>query len=1426
MTECEPDAAASADENTDLATLMPETARKTRLEHWRQKLLDFSLRNRLLNAKPGSHLVKLFVEDLAGIEDAVSGNKTFTVTSLEEKLEPEFWKKFAAAPEAFAAREGVLTLDAKEKVEGAVAENAGNEDAGADIPRRELDLAAWHGALAQEEKKGRMWCVAGSKELEKRLLGIYRQARTDIEEGGVNTLFLALGALCWPLKDKTYKAPLLLLPLTMRRNSARSPMEISRLDEDMRLNVTLVEMLRQLFQLEIPGLDPLPSDEHGVDLAKVLAVFSAAVKDIPGFSVTGEAHLGIFSFSKFIMWNDLTHRAEDLQHNPLVKHLIAGGGEYDDGVAVFPPEAIEKNLDIADLYCPLAADASQLTAVRYAALGKSFVLHGPPGTGKSQTIANLIADNLARGRRVLFVSEKKAALDVVHRRLSRIGLKPFCLELHSHKGGKREVLDQFKEALEFTASPPPDGWGETASRLGKLRDELAGYVGDLHYVYPNGLSVYRCFAKLLGRGVNREKNDWLRIDCLTQTAEQLATLRYSLNETLAAFNYVPAAVREIFAPLGIFPHSAEAENDLRARAAALADCGEKLTAALQNVWRGFGIDIEADLPPASAAALAECLAAAVPDGLVVPDFPEQKEKLAAAVAVGRELQAELNGKLRTYRPEALDGLDADSLRERLEANAQKFFLRRWLADRALAKELSGIKKTGAAALCADDLRRDLPRIAAYQSLRGESLQNSRLAEKMFGDLWQGENSPWDDLAAALAGAEKIADTLAALQKILPESSQEKIWAGFAARAVSRRPASAALAEAVKEFARGLTELAAAAHCAETDFTAAAGREKGIAEITAAARALADNAGELRRVCLWKRQRETAVKEGLDGFIAALEEGKFAPEDGAEVFVYAYYARMAEQALAACPRLRDFMGSTQDERVRAFRQINDRYTALSRDSAIAQTAAARPETLLDKVSKNSELGILRHECEKKMRHKPVRRLLELIPRLAVQLKPCFLMSPLSVAQYLPPDGGGFGDFDLVVFDEASQIPVWDAIGVIARGKQLIVVGDQKQMPPTNFFQKGADAAEDDEDAGDLESVLDECMAAGMASSYLQWHYRSRHESLIAFSNHHYYGDKLHTFPAARNLPWLGVRHHFVPDSPYERARRVNRKEASAVVAHIVERLQNPETASKSIGVVTFSQAQKDLLEDLLEQERAAHPELDKYFDDELPEPLFVKNLENVQGDERDVILFSIGYAPDDKDVFYMNFGPLNRQGGERRLNVAITRAKEQVVVFASVSSSRIDLGRTSAVGAAHLKAFLEYAERAEAAQSARAAGDCKDAETFAASSVKKEEKFFAPAVAEFLRAHGYKAATDIGRGAYKIDVAVEHPERPGEYVIGIECDGAAYCAAATVRDREVTRVSVLSGLGWKMHRLWITEWWHDPATAREKLLNAVKSALAE
>ena len=1077
-----------------------------RVEQWKRRLLDLSLRNRLLNCRDGRQLLPLVCGDVARLEDSLSANVSVAVDS----------------------------------------------------------------SLAPAETL-------------KRLREIFRAGRVAIEETGVNAVFVAVGFLEWRESAdaaQTRRAPILLVPVRLERRSVTTGYRMVGMDEDVHVNTTLLEFLRVEHGISVPGIDPLPQDDSGVDVSAVLAAFGRAVED-KGWSVVPEAALGHFSFGKVALWKDMESRLDEMLRNPLVAHLVSGGGTYDDGVEVFPPEEVARHIDPTNLFCPLGADASQLTAVLYSALGKTFVLHGPPGTGKSQTITNIIVHNLALGRRVLFVAEKKAALDVVHRRLCAAGIGPFCLELHSNKAGKGHVLEQFAEALAVPPTGAPSGMAGVCQSLDLSRKELSAYVKALHKVWPNGCSAYDVLSRAHAVHAAASK-DLVKVSRLSQTREQAERL-------------------------------------------------ERVAAELASEW---------------------------------------------------------------------SGVDAESFRALMPVEGME-----WTPD----------------------------------------------AEKAAGDAI-------DALDAALEAEMKGGFT----------AKLKRWWMSLRLRRTVRVPFGAKAAEARESLSAARARL-----------------------------------GDSRLVFAYRARRAAAIASGLGPFAVAMENGAFSAADAGRVFADSCAAKMLDELLASERALSGFAGPRQEDAIRKFRETDRILSEAVKRSVFARLAARLPMGRGADCPDKSELGMLKRECAKKARQKPVRQLLAEAKGVCARLKPCFLMSPLSVSQYLPPDAE---PFDLVVFDEASQIPVWDAVGAIARGRQLIVVGDPKQMPPTNFFQRG-DAADEDESSEaveDLESILDEALAIGLHSAHLSWHYRSRDETLIAFSNAHYYDGRLNTFPAARRSPRLGVSMQFVLGGVYDaRGHRTNQKEAEAVVDWIFAEAARPD--ARQIGVVTFSLAQKELIEDLVERRCSETPSAAAYFDDGHSDPFFVKNLENVQGDERDVILFSVGYAPDAQGAFAMNFGPLNRAGGERRLNVAVTRAREQVVVFSSVHAGQIDLNRTKAVGAAHLKEFLEYAERGGAAVSdSAAAGDGMMAE-----------------VAELLAGNGYSAVAGVGASGRRIDLAVLRPGSEGEYMLAILGDGPGYGADRTVRDRDALRIEVLQSLGWNVFRLWSVDWALDRERTARRLLDTLE-----
>jgi hypothetical protein len=534
-------------------------------------------------------------------------------------------------------------------------------------------------------------------------------------------------------------------------------------------------------------------------------------------------------------------------------------------------------------------------------------------------------------------------------------------------------------------------------------------------------------------------------------------------------------------------------------------------------------------------------------------------------------------------------------------------------------------------------------------------------------------------------------------------------------------------------------------------------------------------------------------------IEAVEQGRIAGHELAGAFEFAYARWTAETIVNEDETLSGFLAQKHEATIEGFVAADKKIGELARQIVKARIGTALPTQT--NFGADPEWGTLAREINKKVRHIPLRQLFGRIPNVLTKLAPCVMMSPLSIAQYLPADAK---PFDVVIFDEASQIPVWDAIGAIARGSQVVIVGDPEQLPPTSVGQRGVDDEDDDGSTiQSQQSILDECLASNLPSMRLSWHYRSRHESLIAFSNAKYYRGELMTFPSPVTRD-TAVRYIHVADGVYERGgAKVNRKEAVAVVAEIVRRAK---TSAESIGVVTFNSEQQRLIENMLDQERRSDPSLEPHFDrNQTREPILVKNIENIQGDERDIIIFSVAVGPDKTGRITAQISSLNGEGGHRRLNVAVTRARRELLVFATLRPEQIDLGRTNAKGVIDFKHFLEFAENG-----ARAI-----AEAFSPTG-RGTESPFEDAVMRALQDKGWVVHPQVGVSFFRIDLGVVHPDFPGRYLAGIECDGAAYHRSATARDRDRLREMVLTDLGWRIRRIWSTEWWMDAATAMDKL----------
>lgn len=1352
----------------------PETP-AGKLQLWQRKLLDLTTRNRLLHVPESAKAIRLICPDPAVLEDQLADGKRIRIVAMPD-----------------------LEVGGRDS---ALYEQQNHENLREAYARHALN-------------RGEVLATLEQTKLEAALVDMYRKARSDLDEGGANTLFLAIGFLKWKKAaddPKSYSAPLILLPVRLERKSAVSGVVMTMLDEDPRFNLTLLELLRHDFALSISGLDgELPTDQSGIDVQGIWNAVRRAVRDMPGFEVTQELVLGTFSFAKYLMWKDLTDRSGQLMQSPVVRHLLErkAGGAGLESPGEFPrAELLDSQVEPGKLFTPLPVDSSQLAAVIASANGHNFVLDGPPGTGKSQTIANMIAHNLALGRRVLFVAEKMAALNVVKRRLDEKDIGEFCLELHSSKTSKAEVLKQLERAWDTRDALSLEEWRAEAEHVNALKIKLNDVVGALHKRWPNGLTVHEAMGRVIRDATRRTPR--LAWPAGTQhDASQMVRLR----DVARRLELNRQAAEQFSGDLDRLRNGDWSNGwqeamvaNVREILAAMDACHSSFTQTLDLTKIPLEKEDYASIPTFLA------FARRLPDAhgmdlrfAFSPDVVSRQTATRQGIDLIRQYGSIESSLSIPYAREAVRRFDIETFQQRWEEAARKFWFFASLARKKVARALA----SAGGVTNVPDAGADLPKLRQMRDILEEIDSLGTGLHGMPGWAGLATNATTvlaaiklaDEIRASLAGLARKPEHLVLLRRaaarLIVDGNELLTPNGLIAGSVS------ALKTADEQLRRALARFCELSGTVEA--------KVDLKALRATAQATIKNESRLKAWCDWCRIRDEAAALGLSPLSDAIVEHDTANATVPELFEVAYARWFATGTIDGEPLLRGFVPAVHMSDIEAYRYVSDKLAKLTSRYIRAKLCGLIPDK--NEAAKNSGFGVLKHELQKSRRHKPVRQLAMEMGDAMAKLAPCMLMSPLSIAQYLPAD---HALFDLVIFDEASQIAPWDAIGSIARGRQVVVAGDPRQMPPTSFFNRGAVAGDDDTEE-DLESILDECLGAGVPSHRLSWHYRSRHESLIAFSNCSYYDNELTTFPAAETRP-SAVEWRQVPGVYAKGKGRNNPIEAKAIVDEIVRRLTDPAfTASgRSIGVITLNSEQQKLVSDLLDQARTEYPEIEPHFQLERPEPVVVKNLETVQGDERDVIILGIGYGPTEPGakVMSMNFGPLNREGGWRRLNVAVTRARQEMLVFTSFDPSMVDMNRTSARAVHDLRHFIEFAQRGPRALAEAVHG-----------SVGTYDSPFEQYVADGLRAKGWNVVSQIGVSRFRIDLGIIHPDRPGDYLVGVECDGATYHSAATARDRDKVRSAILQGLGWKLLRVWSTEWWVDRDGALDRLHAAIASML--
>jgi len=1140
----------------------------------------------------------------------------------------------------------------------------------------------------------------------RRVQVIYRKAKELLEERGIRVGYLARGMAHWDELFLEPCAPVLLRGLTISPTRARHDDFDLVLDDEYELNPVLLHKLASAF-------GAATEDLVGADPDKIEELLSRAADDaeVPGFYVANRMVIGTFTYAKLPMVQDLQAAGELLGDSDVVAAIA---GDPDAQESLRADESTPPTLDLPEHdFSVLDADSSQRSAIDAVLDGRSLVIHGPPGTGKSQTIANLIAALVARGRKVLFVAEKRAAIDAVLSRLKGASLGEVVLDIHEGTKDRVRIARELGDALDEAQRTPDPDVGDLHRRLADRHKRLARHVSALHQRHqPWGLTPFQVQSALLG--VSAEARVNVLLDSPERIGkEQADQIRDELREFahLGGFTLRPESTPWFGAGLR------DREDARRACELAVRLSSRTLPLLLDRIAK-----------------------AAAEVGLRLPrEYPDA----ATVMRLIRSIEATshvLDPEVYAANPAALAAATGDgaglNFRER----------------RALRKQ--------ARSLAAADARFASGQVGPATELTDQQL-SAALAKAA------SELSQWLELRTD-GGLPRLPGHLAELTAL---------WADCQAQL-------AALAEVVSLPVDPRPLLAALAADQDT---------------------------------AWKLPRlyELATRFGdlyLGALIDELARREAGPDLAAGAFDHAWYTAVLDHMRVMDPRYAADRGDALDEIAGDFRVHDVEHLIANR----ARVRRAWAEALNEACDRHPlQARVVRKQAALRRRHLPLRRLLDQASDVLFAIKPCWAMSPLMVSQVLPVATL----FDVVIFDEASQIVPADAIPAIMRGHQIVVAGDDRQLPPTNFFRQVGDPDDDGDDEDEtfvsfgagFESVLD-ALRPLLPTAPLTWHYRSRDERLVAFSNSRIYGGALTTFPGVLRDDCL--RHVVVAQGPGSGQEASVDAEVNKVVELIIEHARHHPT--ESLGVIALGIKHSDRIDTALRAKLARLGDssgagrLEAFFAEDAPEPFFVKNLERVQGDERDAIILSIGYGKHPDGRMRYQWGPLLRDGGERRLNVAATRAKHRLTLVSSFSGHDVDPDRVTKAGARMLADYLDYASSGGSAQEASGAAEL---DSFEAS------------VRDRLAAAGITVVPQYGVGGYRVDFAAVHPDDPGRMVLAIEADGATYRESGSVRDRDRLRGEHLQRLGWRYHRLWSTNWFGDPDAEVAKLRDAYADAVS-
>ncbi|MEP6515311.1 AAA domain-containing protein [Microcoleus vaginatus] len=1149
--------------------------------------------------------------------------------------------------------------------------------------------------------------------------GIRRRALANLEEKGLETLFLALGMATWTPTDggRPPEAAVLLVPIHV---DARGAIKLKRSGE-VQVNPVLLHVLETEYGCQVTpehllGEAESLGEDDSPDLEAVYSELTKAASEVKGFEIQTRAVLSNFSFQKMAMVRDLRDRLSEMVANDMIS-AIAGDMRARQNV-----RGTNQNIEVRELdrispdkeFLVFDADSSQQQVIHAVLAGGNGVIQGPPGTGKSQTIANLIATLAASGQRILFVAEKRAALEVVKTRLEQKGLGHLLLDLHGAAISRREVLQQVAESLTLVRNISPADTGNLHQRFVDQRKRLNDHVARLHDKRkPSDKSIYEIQAELLLQFSESERINirFRGVELNRLSAEKADTVEQLLAEISSG------ELTSLF--LGDHPSPWMKVKLLSGNAALLAS----------DVVRKIARD---RLP-----AFYECLETLIFTTKLEPptNLNEAEQLITLIEDVEKTLflysedifKQDLEKQVNALSP-LRNGFIAENLA--------------WLFDSNFKKAISTLKK----------LRK------AGETSNGQLFQEvTKASEQLSRWRWLSRSASVPCQVTSLSAArDNLKVLLTDLNRIQPDLGQGNL---------SQLPL-----QNLKEL---FNELAA-----DLNIPLLVARLKEI-----------------------EREIEHC---GASSIIAEFRRLKSDPSLWSKQFKYAWFASCLDQARAQDSALTVFNRETHEQLIEEFRALDQERVKIS-SNRVRRAHAERVIAAMNAYPEQEAL--VRREAAKKARHLPLRKLLAEAPDVLTSISPCWMASPLSVSQLLDADRRYF---DVVIFDEASQVLPEDAVPALLRAERAVVAGDKYQLPPTTFFAGGLDEEEEAESPSPvegLESLLD-LMSSFLETWELLWHYRSRDEALIAFSNRHIYNDRLITFPSSGGSP--SISHVLVSCIPGQEGQE---ESASREVQRVVELViqHATEQPNETLGVITMGIKHAQRIEAALDAALGERPELAAFFDEGRPERFFVKNLERVQGDERDAILLSVGYGKDRSGRLMYRFGPLLTKGGERRLNVAVTRARQRMTLVSSFDHHDMDPNRSSSRGVELLRLYIQYA-----ASEGKILGETEQ------SGVPLNP--FEKDIYDALTGKGISLLPQWGVSSYRIDMVAQHPQQAGRFVLAIECDGASYHSLGTARDRDRLRQQQLEALGWRFHRIWSTDWFMRRDKEIQRAVDAYEAAV--